>query len=144
MGNAQIVSTDFSAAIQTRMVWVLNSDFRSYTEDYRGKPLTVPPNSQKIPKRIYDGGNLMEFIEARMFLGNMKVPQKIDGKWVETPKALRTEELTEKEYKEIFGKDASALKKEAAEFEKKSKRKLNSELKKVSNKVEVEELENDA
>lgn len=94
IANEQLITSDMN-----RLVWVLNNHHEAYTEDFRGDKITVPANREKVGKLFTDGGNLMQFLAARKFLGQPKTAGHVlpDGRWHTPPKALETVELTETE-----------------------------------------------
>jgi hypothetical protein len=89
MAEPFVMDTDLT--LGSRLVWVLNRDSVSYTENFKGVPVTVPPFEKKELK--------MPFLEARQFLGQGKPPAKQDaqGNWLIRPKALYTSDLTKEE-----------------------------------------------
>lgn len=129
-----------------RLVWVLNLDGKPYKATFRSMNVCIPPNLEKIGKHARDGGNLMHCLEAEKFLGDLKQPQG----WNEDPmtgtrtaifgpKALKIVELTPTEFKEMVGKSAEQIKKEAAKEEKKASKNLSKELGNVHNKIAADE-----
>ena len=76
------------STVFNRNVWVLNSDSVSYTEEFNGETIVVPPNNEKKVQ--------MPYLEARRFLGRGRPPGEQDhmGNWIVRPKALRTEEIS--------------------------------------------------
>ena len=124
-----------------RLVWVLNTHTDPYKAEFQGTRIVVPAMCEKIPKHVRDGGNLMEYLAARKFIGDFKQPQgKTEtGEPIFGPKALQSIELTEKERAEITGTSKTDVAKEAAAEERKARRSLTENLKKVSNKVSLAE-----
>ncbi len=136
-----LVSTEDIRSVSSRLVWVLNRDTNPYKATFRDVEITVPPNMEKIPKHVRDGGNLMEYLEACKFVRDLKQPQK----WVPDRggkfepifgiKALCEVELTPDEFKKIVGKTKDDLTKESLTEERKAKRVLKKELDKIPNKT---------
>lgn len=140
---AQLEVADHAGSHGARLVWVLNRDENPYIGHYRGTRIEVPAEKAKIAKRYDQGGNLMPYLEAREFITDLKEPQKYEpdgaGKMqpIFGPKALFSQELNQDEFDKIVGKSKEQLKKEAAQDERKARKKLNSELAKVPNKIAV-------
>jgi len=110
-----VQSTDQTAPMgvgSNRLVWVLNRELVPYTETFRGAPITVPPNNEKVL--------LMQFLAARRFLAQPKAPAESlpDGTIVTPRKALWTLELTDEERETATGKSKKELEKEEKEIEK--------------------------
>lgn len=101
---AVVQPQQFDAAATNRLVWILNSDpERDYTEEYKDLTITVPKYLGKVPKHVKDGGNLMEWLSARRFLGqpiqqSQKTPH---GEVIHMGKPLRVVELTDEERAEL-------------------------------------------
>jgi len=95
-----------------RPVWVVNTHNEPYTEVYRGKAITVPPNGEK--------SLILPYLKARKFLGQPKAPADKfpNGQWRSQPKALATIEMTDDERANHEGKDISKIQKEIADKEK--------------------------
>lgn len=91
MAEPYVMDTDLSSG--SRLVWVLNRDHAPYTENYKGDPITIPPNNEKRVK--------MPYLEACQFLGQGKPLAKSDvnGNRIIGPKALYKLELTDAEKK---------------------------------------------
>lgn len=136
------VSTD-AGYHGARLVWVLNRDENPYTGHYRGVKITIPPEKEKIGKLYRDGGNLMPYLEACEFVTDLKEPQRFEpdsaGKMnpIFGPKALMRVELTQEEFDKYVGKSKEQVKKEMAQDERKARKRLNSELNKIPNKIAV-------
>lgn len=112
VANDQLVTSDMN-----RYVWVLNNHHEDYVEDFRGDKITVPANREKIAKPFTSGGNLMQFLAARKFLGQPKTAGHIlpNGVWFTPPKALETVELTQDEKLKYDAKNAAKVEAEEEE-----------------------------
>lgn len=98
-----------------RLVWVLNlNPDHDYKEEFRGDKITIPKNQQRIPKHVNDGGNLMQWISARKFLGEPRAPAASTphGEVINIGKPLRTVELTDEERETIQGPKPKKTKEE--------------------------------
>lgn len=110
---AVVQPQQFDSSATNRLVWILNSDpERDYVEQYKDIEITIPKYLGKIPKHVKDGGNLMEWLSARRFLGqpiqpSQKTPQ---GEVIHMGKPLRTVEMTDEE-RNKYGESLSDLKK---------------------------------
>lgn len=130
-----------------RLVWVLNRDVRPYKAEFRGMEIIVPPNMEKIPKHVREGGNLLEYLEACKFVRDLKQPQewKMDSNGKPQPmfysKMLLEQELTEDEYKTIVRKTSVQIKTEMKKEEKKAKEAHKTGVAKVSNKYLADDEE---
>lgn len=141
------IQGEVNTNLSNRLVWVLNRDGAPYTANFQGMDITVPANSEKIPKHVRDGGNLMQYLDARHFITDLKQPQSYhtspagDRTPVFGPKALYDQALTQVEFDKIVGKKPEQMKKEAASEERKARKKLNEELLKspVRNKIDLSE-----
>lgn len=136
-------------ASSSRLVWVLNGDIKPYKGNFRGTPVVIPANREKIPLRAEKGGNLMPYLEARRFITDYKDPQDfvMDNYGKPQPvfglKYLIDQELTVPEYETITGKSVTSAdsKKAAIAVEKKAARELTKELGKRANKIAITEDE---
>lgn len=127
----------------SRLVWVLNRDEKEYKGTFQGIKIVIPPDLQKVPKHVRDGGNLMGYLDARHFITDLKEPQGFqempngDRLPIFGPKALFSKDLTEEEFKKYVGKTDAQVKKELAADERRMSKKLTQELNKIPKKVAV-------
>jgi hypothetical protein len=130
----------------SRMVWVLNRDSHPYSARFRGTPITIPANLEKIMKRAEDGGNLLPYLEAVRFVRDLIEPQgyEMDSQGKPQPifrsKMLFEQELTADEFMKLTGKKPQVTAKDVLKEEKKARSKLTEALMKNANpnKVQVD------
>jgi len=121
----------------SRLVWVLNRDLVPYKGTFQGDQIVIPPNMEKIPKLVTNGGNLMPYMDARRFIVDLKEPQSFDMDNMGKPqprfgiKALIDQELTADEVAKFLNKTPTQLKREAVAEEKTAARNLSKELNKA-------------
>jgi hypothetical protein len=111
---ANEMAQDIDRSSINRKVWIINTSKYEYTENFRGSPITVPPNGEK--------KTLMTILAAERFKGQPKAPAEYlpNGQLAPNspkPKALQIVELTDEEREKIEGKSKEQVAKDVKKEE---------------------------